>query len=128
MSRHGIIGLIFVDGTATTQQFLKVLENNFILMIKSDPDFDKIWLMQDGVRLHRTKKVFEVLEEYFGDCILALRYREANGMGLARPPYSPYLNICDLFLWCKIKGNVYKNNPKTISEHENYHIGGPLQH
>jgi len=58
---------------------VNVLENDFIPIIQSAPDFDK---MQDGAQPHRSRKVFDVQEEKFGNRILALEYPEANGMGL----------------------------------------------
>ena len=116
MSSHGIIGPTFVDGTVNTERYVKILENDFIPIIQSAPDFDKMWFMQDGARPHRTRRVFDVLEEHFGDRILALGYRDITGMGLDWPPYSPDLNPCDSFLWGYIKDKVYSNNPKTIAE------------
>ncbi|GBM24617.1 hypothetical protein AVEN_212378-1 [Araneus ventricosus] len=38
----------------------------------------------------------EVLEEHFGKFILALEYREATGMGIDWPPYSPLFLISTL--------------------------------
>lgn len=116
MSSRGIIGAIFIEGTVTAERYVKILENDLIPIIQSDPDFEKMWFMQDGARPHRTNRVFEVLEEHFGERILALGYPEATGMGIAWPPYSPDLNPCDSFLWGNIKDKVYANNPETIAE------------
>ena len=60
--------------------------------------------------------VFEVLEEHFGERILAMGYPECTGIGITYPPYSTDLNPCDSFLWGNIKDKVYANNPKTIAE------------
>lgn len=83
---HGIIGSILVDHTLTTERYVKVLENGFFSII-----------------MHRKKKLFQILEDYFENRILSLEFPEATGMVLAWLPYSPYLNICNSFLWVYIK-------------------------
>ena len=42
---HGIIGEIFVDFTVNVEWYMKVLENDFIPIIQSASDFDKMWLI-----------------------------------------------------------------------------------
>lgn len=78
MSSHRIIGHIFVDITVTSVRYMKVLEIDlnfdFIPIIESDSDFDKMWFIQDGSLSHWTNKVFDVVEEHFVDRILALGY------------------------------------------------------
>ena len=32
------------------------------------------------------------------------------------PPRSPYLNLCDLFLWGYLKGQVYKNRTQNVQQ------------
>ena len=39
MSTQGIIGAIFVDGIATSEQYCDVLANSFIPVIQNDPEF-----------------------------------------------------------------------------------------
>lgn len=83
MFNHGIIDPIFVVGKVTTERYVKILENSFIPINQSVPDFDKMRFMQNGVRISRTKKVFNVLEEHYGDRILALGHPQATGKELA---------------------------------------------
>ena len=116
MSSHGIIGAIFIEGTVTTERYVKILKNDFIPIIQSDPDFEKMWFMQEGTRPHRTDGVFEVLEEHFGERILAMGYPECTGIGITWLHYYPDLNPCDSFLWGNIKDKVYANILKTIAE------------
>lgn len=75
--------------------------------------------MQDGARPHRSKEVFQLLNHYFKEKVIALDYNNATQKGLDWPPYSPDLNPCDFFLWGYIKDKVYKNNPKTMEELQN---------
>lgn len=88
----------------------------FIPIIQSNIDIDKIWFLQNGARPHRTKKGFYILEEYFGDRILALEYAEDTKIWLAWTSYSPDMNTCDSFLWIYIKGNEHRKNIKSIAK------------
>ena len=99
-----------------TERCTKVLENDFIPIIQSAPDFNKMWFIQSGVRPHRSRRVFDVLEQYFGDRIVVLRYPEVTDMGPDLPPYFSDLNMCNSVLWGHIKDKGYSNNFKTIAE------------
>ena len=75
--QHRIIGTILLDSMVNTEQYKKVLENDFILIIQSAPDFGWIlmWFMEDRAQpRHQSKRVFDVLEEHFGGHILVLGY------------------------------------------------------
>lgn len=63
---------MFIGGMVTTEQYLNVLQNGFIPIIQSDPNFNRILFMQFGTCRNWSKKVFNVLEERFKDHILAL--------------------------------------------------------
>ncbi|GFV98015.1 uncharacterized protein TNCV_4447761 [Trichonephila clavipes] len=74
------------------------------------------WLL-DGAQPYRSRREFDVLEENFGNRILALGYLEASGIRLDWPPHSPDLNSCDSFsLGGYINDKEYSNNPKIITE------------
>lgn len=53
--------------------------------------------MQDGIRPHRTTAAFDFLSEHFNDRVIALHYDIYTGRGLAWPPYSLDLTLCDFF-------------------------------
>ncbi|GFU82458.1 uncharacterized protein TNCV_3569301 [Trichonephila clavipes] len=42
-------------------------------------------------RPHRTEQVFRILDEYFGNRVIALEYPKFTGAGMDWPPYSPDL-------------------------------------
>lgn len=65
-------GLImeFVVSKGTSERYVQILENAFIPIDQSDPNFDETWFMQNGTRIHRTKKMFNILEDHFGVILL----------------------------------------------------------
>ncbi|GBM87236.1 hypothetical protein AVEN_236757-1 [Araneus ventricosus] len=52
---------------------------------------DTSWLMQDETRLHRTRVVFAIIEEYFENRFTTLIYSAFTGIGMDWPPFSPDL-------------------------------------
>lgn len=115
--QFGIIDPKCIDGTVIIEWCAKILENDFIPIIQSEPYFEKMWFMKDGAWCNRTKKLFDVLKEHFGNRNLALKYLDSEvppWMRLALPPYSLDLITCDTFLWGYIKDNVYRNNLKPL--------------
>ena len=54
--------------------------------------------MQDGATSHRTKEVFEVIYNVYGNRVIGLGYPKFAHGEIEWPPYSPDLNPCDFFL------------------------------
>lgn len=119
ISRQGIIGPLFLRETITTGRYIALLNQFVDYQQALDDHPDTAWFMQDGARPHRTQDVFDVLEEYFDDRVIALDYLKFKGKGFDWPPYSPDLTPCDYFLWGTLKDQVYGTNPSTINELEN---------
>ena len=74
--------------------------------------------MQDWAHLHRTRDVFDFLDEYFDDRVIALDYSTVKRKGMDWPPYSPDLISCDYFLWGTLQDSVYCTNFSTLDELE----------
>ena len=117
LSSQGVIGpLWFQDSnkkTATVNQerYQAVLEqfwrraNN-----KHGEDMKHMWFQQDGAPPHTARKTKQWLGEHFGDRVIS------RGAGDAWPANSPGLTPLDFFLWGHLKGQVYKEDPKTLDE------------
>lgn len=78
MFNRGKIDPLSFVGKMTTKRYLKILENAFIPIQQNYSDFDKMWFIQNNARIHRTKIVFTILQDQFGNRILVLGYLEAN--------------------------------------------------
>lgn len=116
MSSKGIIGPFFTRETITSFRYIEILQQ-FVATFQSLEDTpENSWFMQDGARPHRTTAVFEFLEEYFSERVIALHYSRVTGIGMDWPPYSPDLNPCDFFLWGYLKDTVYSRNPQTLEQ------------
>jgi hypothetical protein len=63
--------------------------------------------MQDGATAHTAIYSINVLNEVFENRLIS------RGLWPAR---SPYLNLCDFYLWGNLKDKVYSNNPRTLVE------------
>lgn len=55
---HGITSSIFVNVTVTTERYVNVVKNDFILIFQCNPGFEKMWFMRDRTSPHRTQKGF----------------------------------------------------------------------
>ena len=53
-----------------------------------------------------------MLDHFFGQNVIALN--SVNGREF--PPRSPDLNVCDYYLWGKLKDMVYKPMPNSLNE------------
>lgn len=116
MSSQGIIGPFFFDGIVNGERCKEMLETDFIPTAQGMNAVEGFWFMQDGAMPHRTREVFEVLDEHFHGRVLALDYEARYGSGMDWPPYSPDLNPCDYFLWGCLKDKVYRNAPTTLED------------
>lgn len=113
---EGIIGPFFFEGNVTGESYKKMLETEFIPVAQGLGLIDGYWFMQDGARPHRTREVFDLLNEHFNDRVLGLEYESRFNKGLEWPPNSPDLNACDFFLWGDLKDKVYKTAPRSLEE------------
>ncbi|XP_025018119.1 uncharacterized protein LOC112539619 [Tetranychus urticae] len=71
--------------------------------------------MQDGPP-HRTRDVFDLLQQKYNGRVIAYGYPNHAGAGLEWPPYSPDLNPCDYFLWGYVKDKVYATQIDNIEQ------------
>ena len=65
-----------------------------------------------------TTAVFEFLEEYFSDQVIALHYSRVTDIGMDKLLYSQNLKSFDFFFWGYLKDAVYYKNPLTVDELE----------
>ena len=118
ISSKGIIGPFFFRETVTSQRYIEILEQFVATQQALEDQPESAWFMQDGARPHRTAQVFEFLQEYFDNRVIALDYPSFSGKGMDWPPYSPDLNLCDYFLWGALKDTVFQKSPTTVQELE----------
>ena len=69
--------------------------------------------MQDEATPHRTKEMFEVIYNVYGNRVIDLGYPKFAHGGIEWRPYFLDLNPCDFFLWGYIKDHCYSENPTT---------------
>lgn len=105
-----LFGPYFIHSNVNSVVYVETLKQYWQDAVQTLPTPEEIWFMQDGARPHRTRAVFDYLEETFDDRVIALDYPEAKGKGIEWPPYSPDLNPCDFFLWGFIKDIVYRKS------------------
>lgn len=115
MSSRRIVGPIFVYGTETIDQYVKVLGKWFHSHYPKGLRF-----RHDVIHARRIltllKQENDVPKEHFGDRIFPLVYPKITGMRLTWPWYFPYLKHMWLTLCDYIKGNMKLNNLKTTAE------------
>jgi hypothetical protein len=61
VSKQGLVGYIFVEGSITNQRYLQKLKNEVILVIQGAGNVDITYLQQDGERPHTGNVVLHVL-------------------------------------------------------------------
>jgi hypothetical protein len=105
LSQQRIIGPIFFDTTVTSEVY-QVLFHEFVNQL-DDEELTLGWYQQDGATCHTSKASMAAVESFFPDRVIS------KGLW---PPRSPDLTPPDFFLWGYLKGNVYKNKPRTIDE------------
>ncbi|GBM29000.1 hypothetical protein AVEN_40751-1 [Araneus ventricosus] len=115
---RGIFGPFFMRETISSARYSTILEQLDSTQLALEDRTRIEWFMQDGVRPLRTEKMFRVLDEYFGNRVIALDHPKFSGTGMDWPPYSPDLTPCDSFLWSALKDTVYGNHPSTLDDLE----------
>ena len=116
ISKHGIFGPEFIEGTVTSKSYSKLLTEEVIPVFQGLNILETAYFQQDGAKPHTSNSVLDILYEHFGGRIVSNRFPKRFDCGFQWPPYSPDLNPCDYFLWGYLKDNVYKNNPQSIDE------------
>jgi len=102
-------------------RYLQVIKDFFEYADGMDA-IDDHWWMQDGAPPHRTGEVFNQIQKYYGERVMALNYtkyyeklhNKKDVLCLDWPPYSPDLNACDYFLWGYLKDKVYAEKIRDI--------------
>ena len=104
LSRGRIIGPIFFKNTITSERY-NILEPFFDQL--TEQENQQGWFQQDGAIAHTARVIMAAVSEVFGDCVIS------RGLW---PPRSPDLTPPDFYLWGKLKGSVYGDNPRTTDE------------
>jgi hypothetical protein len=70
MSKQGLVGLVFVEGTVTNQQYLQQLQNEVILVIQGAGHVNMTFFHQNGACLFTANVIFNILHDVFGCWVL----------------------------------------------------------
>lgn len=116
ISSKGIFGPFFFEENLNHEVYRRILGDEFIPFAQGMDAINGWWFMQDGATAHRTRDVFELVDEHFHGRVIGLDYESRYGCGIEWPPYSPDLNPCDFWLWGYLKDKVFKTNPETLDE------------
>jgi hypothetical protein len=100
----------FPSDTVKSEDYLLMLKDFFVPMLKNHHKFKSSWFQQDGAPPHWSLAVRAFLNENFPNRWIG------RGGALTWPARSPDLAPPDFFLWGHIKNNVYKRRPKNVQE------------
>jgi hypothetical protein len=117
ISSHSLIGPIFFSETVNSQQYLHMLQNDFLpqLMVTQLP-IGTQWFMQDGATPHTANVVLNFLNTIFSPHIMLHHYSQGHNCGHFWPPLSPDLNPCGFFLWGFLKEKMFPMKPLNVTE------------
>lgn len=99
----------FFTEAVNTRNYLSDLFAPFSRSL-SEEERSQGWFQQDGATAHTSNLALTEIRGVFGNRIISRRTEHPW------PARSPDLTAPDFYLWGKIKGSVYKNNPKTIED------------
>lgn len=109
-----LIGPHFFTSKLTSDNYAKFLENDLKnLLDDAGVDITQIWFQQNGIAVHRSKKVIECIDTIFGS-------RWIGNQGMAWPPNSYDLTPMNFFLWkyieyrLRISGECFENISELI--------------
>ena len=106
LSRERIIGSIFLENTITSESYIhNILESFFDQLTEQEKQ--QCWFQQDDATAHTARVSMAAVGEVFRDRVIS------RGLW---PPRSPDLTPPDFYLWGKLKGSVYADNPRTTDE------------
>lgn len=108
--------MTFFDETVKHENYVKMLEDEFIPFLNANNLLSQSFLMQDGATPHTCNDSLDFVNKYFHERVISGRYLERFGYGLSWPTYSPDLSPCDFFFWGYLKSRAYINRPRTIDE------------
>lgn len=108
--------MTFFDETVNQENYVTMLQDEFIPFLDRNLLLDHSYLMQDGATPHTCNASLDFLNGYFHERVISGRYLERFGYGLSWPAFSPDLNPCDFFLWGFLKSRAYINRPQTIDD------------
>lgn len=116
ISSKGIFGPFFFEENLNHEVYVRILRDEFIPFAHGVDAVDDWWFMQDGATAHRTRDVFDLIDEHFHGRVIGLDYESRYGCGIEWPPCSPDLNPCDFWLWGYLKDEVFKSRPRTLDD------------
>lgn len=108
-----IIGSYFFEdslGDATTINQERYQDMLRTFLAKALQNHRATWFQQDGASPHTTNKSIAACNEILPGRVISLRGN------INWPPRSPDLSPLDFFLWGYLKGKVYCNNPKILTD------------
>ena len=106
LSRGRIIGPIFFENTITSKRYIHNILEPFFNQL-TEQEKQQGWFQKDGATAHTASVSMAAVGEVFGDRVIF------RGLW---PPRSPDLTPPDFYLWGKLKGSVYADNPRTTDE------------
>lgn len=106
MSGRRIIGPIFFEETVNTDVYLRIYEE-FVTQLNPE-EVSYAYFQQDGATCHTSDRSLARIHSDFT--------KERTISKDLWPARSPDLSPCDFYLWGRLKGNVYHNNPRTLEE------------
>ncbi|KAF2346939.1 Protein of unknown function DUF4817 [Trinorchestia longiramus] len=107
-----VIGPYFYNNNLHGVEYLDLINNRIVPRLREihGNRINRTWWIQDGAPAHRTVAVREKLNELFGNCIIALNHR------IEWLPRSPYLTLCDFFLWGHLNSKIYSSPLRDTDE------------
>lgn len=115
ISRQGVVGPFFFDENVRGENYLTMLQREFLPVVEQWENFDELIFMQDGAPPHWKIAVRNWLDETFSLRWMG-RGSEVKPAPFAWPPYSPDLTPMDFFLWGWIKSQVYTTPIANMAE------------
>jgi hypothetical protein len=103
ISAYRIIGPVFFQETINSERYVRLILTPLFRKLTEDKKTYG-YFMQDNTTAHTANHSMNEINQVFGDCVVS------RGLW---PPRSPDLNLCDFYLWGKLKDKVYVNNPHT---------------
>ena len=76
--------------------------------------------MQDGARLHGSEQVFSFFHECVMERVVVMENAKCAGRSMGVLSYSPDLTPRDYFLWVALNYILYRSNPTTLDELEQF--------
>ena len=110
VSRSRIIGPIFFHSTVSSDRYI---EDTSVLFSEQLTALEKqkTWFQQHGATAHTAQATMTAVLKVFDERVISRDLR---------PPHLPDLTPPDFYLWEKLKGLIYAENPRSINDLKPY--------